>query len=191
MLCAVIGTQNVGKSTFVRDFLKELEVFSSPTIDYRGIVLSRGLKLNREGNAYSQNVLFNFILKDTLNYAAQSINTILDRSIIDAHVYTIWLYRNRKENSGVTVQDIENQFSVIVENIGKYDRIFYIPLDKCDDIEIEDDKFRDTDPQYRKEVDEIFKEVINKLNLNVVKIFGTREERIDKVLNIPEFESML
>lgn len=191
MLCAVIGTQNVGKSTFVRDFLKELEVFSSPTIDYRGIVLSRGLKLNREGNAYSQNVLFNFILKDTLNYAAQSINTILDRSIIDAHVYTIWLYRNRKENSGVTIQDIENQFSVIVENIGKYDRIFYIPLDKCDDIEIEDDKFRDTDPQYRKEVDEIFKEVINKLNLNVVKIFGTREERIDKVLNIPEFESML
>lgn len=185
MLFSVIGTQNVGKTTFLNDFLKAFPGWAKPEIDYRGIVEKMGLKLNREGNLYSQKILFNFTLTDLLSNSGQPRNTILDRSIIDAYAYTYWLFKNKPEDSGVTEESVLKQYDTINNNIARYDKIFYIPLSKCPDIAVIDDKFRDTDLEYRKQIDEIFTNTIKKLELtNVFEIYGNREERIELVKNV-------
>jgi predicted ATPase len=184
MVFTVIGTQNVGKTTFLNDFMREYAGWETPKIDYRGIVKSKGLKLNREGNLYSQEILFDFTLQDLLKYGNTEKRIILDRSIIDAHAYTYWLYLNKPKESGVTEECVLKQYETIYNNIDLYDRIFYIPLDKCQDIEVVSDNFRDTDLEYRKQIGDIFKGTIQKLGLtNVLEIYGNREERIELVRN--------
>lgn len=182
MLLTVIGTQNTGKSTFLNDFIKEFPNWEKPSIDYRGIVLEKGLKLNRNGNLYSQNILFEFTLNDLMKYHGRPQNVILDRSIIDAHVYTRWLYSNRPEMSGVTEKDVQKQMDIINKHVKLYDGIIYIPLCGCGDIKVIDDEFRDTDLDYRKQIDDIFSQTLSEIGIdNVWEIYGTREERIERI----------
>lgn len=67
-----------------------------------------------------------------------------------------------------------------------YDHIIYIALDDCKDIEVVDDKFRDTDLEYRKEIDKLFRETIAKLRSLVAieqDINGSRQERLKKFVS--------
>jgi hypothetical protein len=184
MLFTVAGTQNVGKTTFLQDFLKAFPEFTKPEVDYRKIILSKGLKINREGNLYSQESLFNFTLNDLFSRYSDVSHTILDRSILDAYVYTYWLYKNKPEESGITEFTVLKQHQTVNNNIGRFDRIFYIPLSKCQNVVVVDDEFRDTDLEYRAQIGDIFNNTIKELNLkNVFEVYGNREERIELVRN--------
>ena len=185
MLLTVIGTQNTGKSTFINDFLSESSGWLKPSIDYRTLVKEKNLKLNREGNLYSQNILFNFLLKDLLENSQNIKNIILDRSIIDAYVYTYWLYKNNPESSSIKEEHVLKMFNLVNKYVGLYDNILYIPLNKCNDIIVIEDGIRDTDLNYRKQIDDIFYKTIQKLNIkNLIEIYGTRAERIEKIRNL-------
>ena len=109
-------------------------------------------------------------------------NFVSDRSPIDAYVYTVWLKENNPD-SGITDNDLEIMFDKLSRFINLYDDIIFIDLDRCKDIKIVDDKFRDTDPKFREEIDKIFKKTILNLRLGGKSnsiIFGTREERIEE-----------
>ena len=70
-----------------------------------------------------------------------------------------------------------------------YDRIIYIDLDNCGNVEVVDDTLRDTNLEYRAEIDQLFKETFNKLDealdgkLNL-EIKGTREMRVNQFLEM-------
>ena len=185
MLISVIGTQCIGKSTFIKDFIAKYPNYITPEIDYRKIILDRNLQLNREGNYRSQKILFDFILEQTITCAEDhKQDYILDRSIIDALVYSYWLY-NYKENSGFTLENISEMKETVLKCNHLYDALIYIPLSGNEHVNIENDKFRDTNEQYRIDIDNIFKYIIGLIEIHnkakVISIYGTREERLNRI----------
>ena len=189
MLITVSGTQCIGKSTLIKDFLKEFNNFKTPNIDYRKIITENNLKLNREGDYRSQKILFDFVLKQTIECSKLSENYIMDRSLIDVYAYSSWLYLN-KPDSGFNEVNIKEMYDTLQEYVILYDKIFYIPLQYNTHIKIEDDKFRDTNEEYRLNIDKLFDLIILDLSYenicanNVYNIYGTREERINLIKDI-------
>lgn len=187
MLITVIGTQCVGKTTFIKDFLNEYKNFRQPDVDYRKLILEKRLKLNREGDYFSQNTLFNFISDQTVNYyllSSMNCDYIFDRSVIDVVAYSKWLCENNNK-SGFSLNKYEYMEQYAIKYSNMYDLIIYIPLEKNNHVKIVDDKFRDTDEEYRKQIDNNFRYLLKKYNnKNIVEICGSRTERIAQIKNI-------
>lgn len=187
---AVIGTQNTGKSSFIKDLMKYYEnntlvkPFVTSDIDYRKKIEQEGLSINQKGNLRCQKIIFDTLteqLVKAINDDSVS-NFVSDRSPIDAYVYTVWLKENNPD-SGITDNDLEIMFDKLTRFIHLYDDIIFIDLDRCNNVKVVDDKFRDTDPKFRSEIDKIFKKTILDLHItgkvNSI-IFGSREERIEE-----------
>jgi len=187
-LCAVIGSQNTGKSTFIKDVLSKYsnnpiyEDFVTDECDYRKVIEEKHLSINREGNLESQRVIFDCLSNQVINAIRNPLyrNVIFDRSPIDAWVYTRYLYDKSKIDKDSIIQ-MSYEMSKFAS---MYDTIIYIPLSECNDIKIVDDKFRDTDPEYRKYVDNLFNMAMlfldDETNRKIVKIYGTRQERVKR-----------
>ena len=78
-------------------------------------------------------------------------------------------------------------WSQVVKYTKLFDILLYIPLDKCEDVIVVDDKFRDVNYTYRNQIDSIMKAVFDYLldagsNINV--IYGSRETRVDTFMNV-------
>jgi len=187
-LCAVIGSQNTGKSTFIKDVLDKyqdnpiFEPFVTDPIDYRKVIEEKHLSINREGNLESQRVIFD-CLSDQVVKAIRNPNiknVIFDRCPLDSLVYTMYLFDMHK--GGIEQSDLDQMISEMKRFIRLYDAVCYIPLDKCDNVVVVDDKFRDTDLAYRSYVDRLFKKAINSLedidSDKIIEIYGSREERV-------------
>lgn len=184
MIIAVTGAQNTGKTTFIRDFLKAFPHFTSPTVDYRDIIKKHGLKLNRDGDCRSQRIIMDFIVDDLHKQYESGKDVIIDRSVLDCYVYTLWLYRNNK--CGFGNGELVSFFSGMNENLDYYDMLIHFPIAQTPDMVIENDGFRDTDEQYRVDIDKLFDEVIQyafptDLLHRLHRLGGTREERIAAV----------
>ena len=187
-LVTVIGSQNTGKSTFISDIIKKYEnnsiyePFVTDKCDYRKVIEEKNLSINREGNIESQRIIFNCLADQVINSIRNPLykNVIFDRSPIDALVYTMYLYDQHK----VTKEDIKQMSYEMNKYSSLYDTIIYIPLSKCEDIKVVDDKFRDTDLEYRRYVDMLFQKALVFLDRDtygkVIEIYGTREERVER-----------
>jgi nicotinamide riboside kinase len=185
-LCAVIGSQNTGKSTFIKDIISKYnnneiyESFVTDECDYRKVIEEKHLSINREGNLESQRVIFDCLSQQVIDAIRNPDykNVIFDRSPIDAYVYTKYL----NDKGKVDDRSIEIMTYEMIKFSSMYDTIIYIPLDKCEDVKVVDDKFRDTDLEYRSYVDKLFNNAISLLDDstmdNVIEIYGTREERL-------------
>lgn len=187
-LCAVIGSQNTGKSTFINDVVDKykdnsiFEPFVTDPIDYRKIIEEKNLSINRKGNLESQRIIFD-CLSDQAIKAIRNPNfknVIFDRCPLDSLVYTMYLFDTKC--GGVTQQDIDQMIVEMKRFIRLYDAVCYIPLNMCDNVTVVDDKFRDTDLEYREYVDKLFKIAIGSLeNIDadkIIEIYGTRKERL-------------
>ena len=185
-LVTVIGSQNTGKSTFIKDVINKYkdnpiyEPFYTPEMDYRKVIESKGLKINREGNYESQRAILDCLVDGTIEAIRNPEwkNVIFDRCPIDNIVYSLYL-RGQDKISG---ENIKQMISEMKRFVRLYDAIIYIPLDHCEDIEVVDDKFRDTDLNYRTYVDHLFQKVISDLDEidrdKIVEIYGTRNDRL-------------
>ena len=188
----VIGTQNTGKTTFIQDILKEFSEtsmeFKTVGCDYRKKIEEKGLKINRNGNLESQWIIFNTLVEQLdIIEKMPAGNYITDRSPLDAYVYTCYLWR--KGAIDVKQSDLDDMFSKLCDAMRRYDKIIFLDLDKCANVDVVDDKFRDTDLEYRKEIDQLFKGVLEILEGNgMLKgkvergIYGTRDERVEQFL---------
>lgn len=182
MVLSVIGTQCVGKSTFIKDLIEKYNNFETPETDYRKLITEKNLQINRNGNYRSQKILFDFILDQTIQCVNNPSRTyILDRSIIDVYAYSMWLYDNiDKHITGFTYDNLKDMEYLVFDNIYLYDKLLYIPLEKNDHVEVVDDKFRDTDLVYRENIDNNFNSILELLDekARVIEIYGAREDRI-------------
>lgn len=153
--------------------------------DYRKKIADAGLSINRNGDLRSQKIIFNTLVEQ-LDMISQlsSGNYVTDRSPIDAYVYTTYLFKHRPELK-IAQADLDTMFNDMTSAVRAYDRIVFLDLDNCSDVEIVDDKFRDTDVSYRIEIDQLFKEAFKKLGKDFIceklntKIKGSREERLE------------
>lgn len=193
----VIGTQNTGKSTFINDILEKFKgtefEFKTVGCDYRRKIEERGLKINRNGNLESQKIIFDTLVEqlDTIDKMPGDGCYITDRSPIDAYVYTKYLKRHEPK-LGITDQDLHDMYWRLHQEIGKYSQIVFLDLNKCGNVDVVDDKFRDTNLEYRDEIDKLFKETILDLILEgvfpsnkvVSWIQGNRECRIRQFIAV-------
>ena len=202
LVVGVIGTQNTGKSTFIKDILAKFKgtamEFQTVGCDYRKKIEERGLKINREGNLESQKIIFDTLVEqlDIIDKMPDGCY-LTDRSPIDAYVYTKYL-KAHNPGLGIAEDDLQSMFSRLCCEIGRYDKIVFLDLDKCGNVVVVDDKFRDTNLEYRQEIDWLFKDTLLKLVLSGVlpvnkvsdSVYGTRDERLSKFIELIEAQGI-
>ena len=155
MRILISGVGNVGKSTFVRDFLKNWPSYKSSGATYRDLIKSKGLTLNKEGNKESQSIILDCLLDEAMKYK-KTDNIIHDRGTLDNLVYTLWL--KAKDKGGIDDNFIQKTFQLVKQSMFFYDVIFYIPFDDTT-VAMEERENRETDKEYNMELDNFFKAI--------------------------------
>jgi GTPase SAR1 family protein len=90
MKIAVIGTQNIGKTTYISDFLKKWPMYKQPDKTYRDEIKDKNLKCNEDGDEESQRIILDCLVDQAISYSKDEF-VILDRSVLDNLAYTSWL----------------------------------------------------------------------------------------------------
>lgn len=189
MKILITGSQNVGKSTYINDFLKEWPMYKLADNSYRDkLKEGKKVKLNQDGDEESQLLIRDVMIEQAQKYTKDE-NIIFDRGIFDNLTYSLWL------NSQGKVSDnfIKEQIPIVRETLKLYDIIFFIPLLKNYNIPIvpSTDGTRDLDPIFRDEIDAIMKSLERQYQDGkrvffpaddcpaFIQIWGTREQRIE------------
>ena len=187
MIYGVVGTQNTGKTTFIKDVIentsdgREWFSFTNSGVDYRDKITQMGLAINRNGNEECQKVIFDTLTDNLLMNvrSPKSSRVILDRTPLDAFVYTKW--HDEYGNHSVSRDTIVKMWHSLERSMRCLDRIVWIPLSMCDNVKVVDDKFRDTDVEYRRQIDELFSRYLHLLSsqgMKVTMVYGSRDERV-------------
>ena len=182
MRVAIIGSQNSGKSHLIQEFLNKWPMYKTPEKTYRDIIKSRNIKINKDGDETSQKAILNALIDEVQQ--AQGDFLIFDRCVVDNIAYTLWLNAHDK----VSDKFVMDSKFLALQTLKLFDILFYIPL--REEIKIEEKDNRDTDPEFRKEIDNIFRALVLSYEKGtgaffpvedcpaVIEIFGSPEERI-------------
>ena len=185
MKIAIIGTQCVGKSTYIKDFLKKWLMYKTPEKSYREMLKEKNLPHSTNATEESQIAILNFLIDQVTEYSKEE-NVILDRSVLDCLAYSSWLNLKGRLSDKL----LDQQRILVRESLRLYDILFFLPITKVSPVDIKDDGFRDVDPIFREEIDFIFKafqETYHKGDGRifpkddspaVIEIYGNPEERI-------------
>lgn len=185
MKIAVVGTQCVGKSTYIKDFLKKWPMYTTPEKSYRDVVREKNLPHSSNSNEETQTLILNFLVDQAIEYSKND-NVILDRCVLDVLAYSSWLNMKGK----ISDDFLDAQRIIIRETLKLYDVLFFLPITKVSPVELTDNGFRNTDPIYREEIDFIFKAFQESYHKGdgrvfpkddtpaIIEIYGNPEERI-------------
>ena len=173
MKIAFCSTMSCGKTTLVKELIK-LPQFKDYEIAVERSKYLRdfGIKLNTDSTLIGQTIFASERTSELRNN-----NIITDRSIIDVMAFT---------NSSKTINIVDKEaFETFYSRfINEYDYIFYI---SPEGIDIEDNSVRETDPDYRNEIDSTISTLITRYRhriKNYHQISGPTEERIKQVLEV-------
>ena len=186
MKICVVGCQNVGKSTVIKDFIEKYPEYVTPTESYRDVIVKHNLNINQHADIKGQTIILNKLIGEIITMDEE--NVIFDRSIIDNLVYSSWMY----EFGGGG--DIDMNYLQIAVKYGTqfiqhYDLIIHIPLmnDGTDPI-IVNDNLRATDEDYRQQINDLFTMALTQCVKNfdypsnqIIEVTGSREERLDQI----------
>jgi predicted ATPase len=166
MRIAISGSQGVGKSTLMADL--ELNIKLKGIVFIKEIVRSlamQGIKINREADHFSQCAILEEHYKNQLRHR----NMITDRCSIDAFVYATYDYLQGK----YTLEEHLKHERMMLRTLNDYDQYFYIPVE----FEMSVDGVRDTDVKYQKAIDDLFKVVYDKYDIQPIILKGSVEKR--------------
>ena len=173
MKIGLTGTMSVGKTTLVKA-LSEMEQFKgyTCTTERSQYLNSLGIPLNHETTIEGQTVF----LAERVTELMQD-RLITDRTIIDVMAFTKCA-RKVSYMDGDAFEDYAKRF------VRQYDYIFYISPEWMD---IEDNGIRETDADYRKEIDEEIQKLLLKHRPVVHTLRGTTKERIEQIMKTIQF----
>ncbi len=174
MRIAVIGPQNTGKSTFVKDFLQEFSHYVTKEETYRDVIERDGLNVNQKTSYESQKAIRDFMFGQIRHNT--EYNIIFDRCLIDNFVYTSVAY----EAGTIPKWFLDETEGMMKDTLQLFDLYLFIPT--AVSVPLVDDGTRDIDRSYIDRVNNHFLrtlfDVVRKYHLNVKVISGTREERV-------------
>lgn len=167
------GTMSVGKSTLVKALAKEPEFKDYFIATERSQYLrDLGIPLNTDSTIKGQMIFgaerASELMRDSL---------ITDRTIIDVMAFT----NLSKTISNRNKEEFEGLYSNLIK---EYDYIFYI---SPEGIEIENNGVRETNPEYRLDIDDEIKtifDIYHEYNPNIYQISGSTKERIEQIKKI-------
>jgi len=154
MRISISGTGCQGKSTLIADFLKEWPMYDTESVTYREKIVSENLPHSKAATKDSQWKILNHMI-DEMQTFKPGDNIIMDRCPIDNLVYSLWCFD--KQVGDIDKEFIDKCIPIIRESMRKLDIIFFIPITKAAPVPIVEDKMREADPVYIKEIDNIFK----------------------------------
>ena len=170
MKIGLCGTMSVGKTTLVNALKKEPEFKNYTFRTERSKHLnSIGIPLNTDST-----------LKGQLVFAAERAAELMQKNIItDRTIIDVMAFCELSKSMSKAEKDHIN--GVLWHLIREYDIIFHI-----DDlsIPIEDNGVRETDKEYRLDINSKIHDLIGEYGYQckrIVRIFGTTEERINQV----------
>ncbi len=155
MRIAISGTGCQGKSTLIKDFLKEWPSYRPESKTYRELITNENLPHSKKATKDSQWKILNHMI-DELQTFSPGDHVIMDRCPIDNLVYSLWCFE--KGVGGIDKEYIDKIIPLVCESMRNLDIIFFIPITKAaPKIDVEEDGMRETDKMYIKEIDNIFK----------------------------------
>jgi deoxyadenosine/deoxycytidine kinase len=173
MKIGLCGTMSVGKTTLVKA-LSKMEQFKgyTCTTERSKYLNSLGIPLNHETTIEGQTIF----LAERVTELMQD-RLITDRTIIDVMAFTNCA-KKVSYMDGDAFEEYAKRF------IKQYNYIFYISPDGMD---IEDNGIRETDVDYRRQIDEEIQKLLLKHRPVVHTLKGTTEERIKQIMKTIQF----
>jgi len=175
MRIAVIGPQNTGKSTFIKDFLEEYPHYSTPETTYRSLIETKGLEVNQKTSLESQKEIRDFMFGELRHN--EKYNIVFDRCLIDNYVYTYVQY----EKGDIPKWFVEETESMMKDTLSQVDMYIFIPT--AVSVPLVDDGTRDITASYVDQVNNQFLRILfeltRKYHITVKVISGNRKERIE------------
>lgn len=191
MKIAVIGTQNTGKTSFIKAFVKEFPNYITPEKTYRDFIKENNLTINSEVTLENQKLMYEFTKQQLEDYKDKT-NVIFDRSIIDVFIYSLKLAEDSEsvlivENERLAFiyhlfEEIKNQLK---NNI--IDLVLLFPLSAS--IPLTNDGVREIDWEYIDYINEQFIETCFGLSSypecqgRFIVMSGTTKQKIEKIKN--------
>jgi hypothetical protein len=188
MKIAISGSTNMGKSTLIKDFVKNWPMYELQEKSYRDILVEKKLPHSKESTEETQKVILDFLVEQAIESPSKDFS-ITDRCVLDVIAYSAWLNLNGKLSDKL----LDEQRILARETLKLYDIIFYIPLTKVASVPMENDGFREIDENFREEIDNIFKAFSQSYDKGdgrifpkddspaLIEIFGNPQERIKMV----------
>ena len=188
MRIAISGSQGIGKTTVVNDFLANWPNYRVSNGSYRKAIKEKNIPLNKNVTQAGQWEILQCLLSD-IEGLRSSDCVIFDRCALDNIVYSLWALGTT--SGDITPEFIEKCAPLIREYMKKIDIIFFIPITSVAPVVYEKKEGRDIDPLYAKEIDNIFKAISQLHNENkcpffekgdappIIEIMGSPRERIE------------
>jgi deoxyadenosine/deoxycytidine kinase len=173
MKIGLCGTMSVGKTTLVKA-LSEMEQFKgyTCTTERSKYLNSLGIPLNHETTIEGQTI-----------FLAERVTELMqDRLITDRTVLDVMAFTNCAKR--VSYMDGDAFAEYASRFVKQYDYIFYI---SPDGMGMEDNGIRETDADYRKEIDEEIQKLLLKYRPVYFELKGTTEERIEQIMKTIQF----
>jgi len=170
MKIGLCGTMSVGKTTLV-NALQQLPEFK----DYKfrtersKYLMSQGIPLNTDSTLKGQTVF----LAERASELIQE-NIITDRTVIDVMAFS-------QASKSMDWTDKEAFYAYAIRLIKEYDYIFYV---SPEGVEIEDNGVRETDADYREEIDIIIRHILSQQKHRIKHygiLEGPTEQRIEQL----------
>lgn len=189
MRIAISGSACQGKSTLVKDVLKEWPIYKTPTSTYRDLIKGQKLPHSKNATKDGQWKILNMLVDD-LQSTNKEDKIVFDRTPLDNLVYSLWAYD--KNSSDIDKEFIDKCIPLVRESLKHLDIIFFLPITKAAPVTIIQDEMRETDEIYIKEIDALFKSLSYQYAHNlgrtpffptddcpaIIEIFGNPFERI-------------
>lgn len=189
MRIAISGSACQGKSTLVDDFVKNWPMYKRSDESYRKAIKNDGVRHSKQANKDSQWKLLNCLIDD-LQKTSKEDYVIFDRCCLDNIVYSLW--SNEKKNTDIDDEFIKKCIPLVQESMHYLDIIFFLPITRVAPVPIVEKEGRESDPQYIKEIDNIFKVISHSLMQTgaspffpaedrppIIEIFGSPEQRVE------------
>lgn len=188
MRIAISGTACQGKTTLLNDFLQTYKTYKTPDTTYRQVIADN--KHSKQADVETQWKILDFMSEQLTQYSTQD-DIIYDRCPLDNLVYSLWCYERNID--GFDKEYIDKTINMFRETMKFLDIIFFIPITRVSTVEIEGDEQRETDAQYIKEIDNLFKAMYQQWlqpessffekddRPAIIEVFGNPQERLHMV----------
>ena len=173
MKIGLCGTMSVGKTTLV-NALKELPEFKDYMFrtERSKELMAQGIPLNTDSTLKGQCV---FLAERASELMCENI--ITDRTVIDVMAFA-------NCSTSMDIYDKEDFETLVSQLIREYDYIFYV---SPKGVEIEDNGIRETDAQYRKNIDFMIGGLLNRYSHKIKQLntlSGNTEDRIKSIKEV-------